>query len=520
MRMLKRTKSVCPKCKRVLEADIVEENEKVFIIKTCPEHGTFKEVYWSDYYMYFQAEKYGNDGRGVENPKINASSEDSCPWACGLCNFHKSHTVLANIFVTNRCDLRCWYCFANAGAQGYVYEPDFETIVKMLKVLRENKPVPTPAVQFTGGEPLLRDDMLDIVREAKKLGFPHIQLNTNGLRFAREPELAVQFREAGVNVVYLSFDGVTEKTNPKNHKYIPAILDALRDAEMPVVLVPTVIKGVNDHEIGAIIDFAIKNIDIVRGVNFQPVSFVGSMPAKLREKMRITIPDVIHAIEEQTSGKIPINAFYPVPTVVPVSRFVEALTGEPQVEFTAHPHCGMATYLFVDEERNVVPITDFIDVPGFITLLNSMARENLQSRLGKAKALAKLVTGITKVIDTSKAPSGMDVKKILIDIFKNADYSTLGEFHWNALFIGMMHFQDPYNYDIERVKRCVIHYATPDGRIIPFCTYNVFPEVYRDKINKQYGMSIEEWERKTGRKLEDEIVGQVTEEGFKEKEFN
>jgi uncharacterized radical SAM superfamily Fe-S cluster-containing enzyme len=233
------------------------------------------------------------------------------------------------------------------------------------------------------------------------------------------------------------------------------------------------------------------------------------MPAKTRERMRVTIPDVIHAIEEQTNGKIPVNAFYPVPTVVPVSRFVESLNGQEEIEFTTHPHCGMATYVFKDEERGIVPITEFVDVVGFITLLNSVARENLQSKLGKAKAIAKIMTNFNKVFDHDKAPKGMNLKELLIKILKNDDYSSLGEFHWNALFIGLMHFQDPYNYDIERVKRCCIHYVTPDGRIIPFCTYNVFPEVYRDKINRKYGMSIKEWEQKTGKKLEDDLVCKV-----------
>ncbi len=516
MREVGRTKSVCPECNRVIDAVLVEKDEKVYIIKECPEHGKFEEIYWSDYYMFTWARKFWEDGEGVNNPNVKVE-EDKCPFACGLCNFHKTHTLLANVFVTNRCDLRCWYCFANAGSQGFVFEPEKEKIIEMLRVLREEKPVPCIAVQFTGGEPLIRDDMIEIVREARKMGFTHIQLNTNGLRFAREPELAKEFRKAGVNVVYLSFDGVCPKTNPKNHKYIGDILAALRDAEMPAVLVPTVIKGVNDHVIGKIIKFALDNIDIVRGVNFQPVSFVGSMPKHLREEQRITIPDVIHAIEEQTDGAIPASAFYPVPSVVPISKFVESLTGEKQISFTVHPNCGMATYVF-KEDGKIIPITDFIDVPGFMALINAMAKENLQSKLGKAKALAKLMKDINKVFDSKKAPEHINIKDLLLTVLKKGDYESLGDFHWNALYIGMMHFQDKYNYDIQRVQRCGIHYVTPDGRIIPFCAYNVFPEIYRDKINRAYGMSIEEWEAKTGKKLNDDVKAHVTKEGFIEKE--
>jgi uncharacterized radical SAM superfamily Fe-S cluster-containing enzyme len=227
------------------------------------------------------------------------------------------------------------------------------------------------------------------------------------------------------------------------------------------------------------------------------------MPKKERDQYRITIPDCLKAIEEQTNGEISRDDFYPVPSVVPVSKFVEAITSRPQYELTAHFACGMATYLFI-EDGKMIPITRFIDIAGFLEFLDKKADEIRDSRMKSLKAL-KNVIDLRKFIDSSKAPKGMSMRSILFNILVKHDYSALGEFHKKSLFIGFMHFQDLYNYDIARVERCEIHYATPDGRIIPFCTFNVIPEYYRDRIQEKYGTPIEEWERKTGRKLRDDI---------------
>ena len=394
-------------------------------------------------------------------------------------------------------------CFFYAKRAGYVYEPTLEQIVQMVRTAKNLKPVGCNAVQLTGGEPTLRDDLIDIIKAIKAEGIDHVQLNTNGIRLALQPDLALKVREAGVNTVYLSYDGVDEKTNPKNHKEIPKILENCRRAKLGLVLVPTVIKTVNDHQLGDMIRFAADNIDIIRGVNIQPVSLVGSMPRKERDKYRITIPDVIKRIEEQTNGEISRDDFYPVPCVTAISHFVEALTGYPQYEFTCHFACGMATYVF-KENGKLIPITRFVDVEGFFEYLDEKAEELKNSKMKSIRAL-KSILDLRKFVDSKKAPKGLDVSKILFDVLVRHDYTSLGEFHARTLFIGMMHFQDLYNYDIERVKRCVIHYGTPDGRIIPFCAFNVLPEIYRDKIHEEFGIPIEEWEKKTGKKLKDDI---------------
>lgn len=496
-----KTLSLCPECLKRLTAEVYEENGKVMIKKTCPEHGEFVDVYWGDVELFKKASRFSHEGRGLENPHVNNAD---CPFTCGLCKIHKSHTALLNIVLTNRCDLACWYCFFYAKRAGYVYEPSVEEIKKMVRAAKNEKPIGCNAVQLTGGEPTLRDDLIEVIKAIKEEGIDHVQLNTNGIRLAMEEGFATEVREAGVNTVYLSFDGVDEKTNPKNHHEIPKILENCRRAGLGIVLVPTVIKGVNDHQLGDIIRFGAENIDIIRGVNIQPVSLVGSMPKKEREKVRITIPDVIKRIEEQTNGEISRDDFYPVPSVLPISYFVESLTGKPQYELTTHFACGMATYAF-KENNKLIPITRFLDVEGLFEFLMEKAEELKKSRIKTIRAL-KGIIDLRRFIDSNKAPKEFDISKILFDVLIRHDYTTLGEFHVRSLFIGMMHFQDLYNYDISRVKRCAIHYAVPDGRIIPFCAFNVIPEIYRDKIQAEYGIPLEEWEKKTGKKLKDDII--------------
>ncbi|MFA4855426.1 MAG: radical SAM protein [archaeon] len=499
---IRKTTSLCPECLEVLPATIFAENAKVFIEKKCPKHGYVKELYWGSYKMYKRAEQFAAKGRGVENPNIQGPV--TCPKTCGLCALHKTNSSLTNIVLTNKCDLNCWYCFFFAEKSGYIYEPTRQQIKEMLQKIRDEKPVPGNAVQLTGGEPTLREDLLDIIGDIKELGFDHIQLNTNGINLALDSKLAARVRHAGVNTLYLSFDGVTEKTNPKNHWEIPRVLDNCREAGVGIVLVPTIINGVNDHEIGDILRFGFDNIDTVRGINYQPVSLVGQMPKKQRAKYRITIPDVIAKIEEQTNAEITSEDFFPVPTAVPIAQFVEHLRNRPQYELSAHFACGMATYVFKDGDK-IMPITRFLNVEGFVEFLNEQGQE-MKNGTSKYIVGAKSLFKFKSLIDTSKTPKDLNFTKVLFDVLVRHDYKALAAFHHKSLFIGMMHFMDLYNYDIQRVQNCAIHYATPSKEqpIVPFCAFNVIPELYRDKIQKEFGMSIKQWEKRTGRKLKNE----------------
>ena len=505
------TASLCPVCYRLLPAVVFERDGKVWIRKVCPEHGEFEELYFGDASMYKRFVKYEEEGRGVKPAYVELRAP--CPFNCGLCPMHRNHSALINIVVTNRCNLKCWYCFFYAEKFGYVYEPSLEQIRFMIR--RAKAQGVTLAVQITGGEPTLREDLVDIIRMLKEEGVRHIQLNTNGIKFAelyvQDPVKAVEYarslRQAGLNTVYLSFDGVTPKTNWKNHWEVPFIFEVFRKAGVTsVVLVPTVIKGVNTHELGAIIKFAGKHIDVVRGVNFQPVSLTGMMPREEREKYRVTIPDAIRFIEEQTEGQIYRDAWYPIPVAAKFAEFVEAMTGEPQFIMANHPACGAATYVFVEKgedglPKRFIPITDFFDVEGFVEYLEEKSRELRKigdARLRRYLTIAKMAIDLRKFVDAAKIPKDLNITKLLLKVFVKRNYEALGELHYKMLFLGMMHFMDLYNYDVARVTRCNIHYAVPDGRLIPFCTFNVLSDIYRDAIQKKYGVPIDQWKGELG----------------------
>jgi uncharacterized radical SAM superfamily Fe-S cluster-containing enzyme len=500
-RFLRQTKSICPECNRIIDATIFERNGEVYIGKTCPKHGYFEDVYFGSYSMYERFSGYARDGRGISNPKI-VSDNITCPASCGLCSNHLSHTALANIVLTNRCDLNCWYCFFYAEKAGYIYEPTIDQIRRMVRNLLAEKPIPGVAVQLTGGEPTMREDLIEIIKAIKEEGLTHIQLNTDGVNLSRKPELVRAVRDAGVNTLYVSFDGVTPKTNPKNYWEIPNLLKNCRDANLGLVLVPTVINGINDHEVGEMLRFAFLNMDIVRGLNYQPVSLVGRIPKREREKFRITIPDVIGKIEEQTNGTVKSDDWFPIPAAMPFSRFIEAWTGQLKYELTTHFACGAATYIFNDEGK-MVPITRFVDIDGLLKFLDEKA-EKIERGENKYLVGLSVITNISRFINKSRMPHGLNLTQMLINVIAKHDYSALGELQMRSLFVGMMHFQDKYNHDEERVRRCDIHYLTPDDRIIPFCTFNVIPEWYRDRIQKKYSLTIEEWENKTGRKLKND----------------
>jgi len=253
--------------------------------------------------------------------------------------------------------------------------------------------------------------------------------------------------------------------------------------------VPTIARGTNDDQIGDIVKFAGKNLDVVKGVNFQPISFAGRVEKEELRQMRITIPETLKLLSEQTNCQISPNDFYPVSSVLPFSHFIEAWKKKPQIEFTIHPHCGAATYVFTEGSK-FIPITRFVDVEKLLNFVETSAQKLKEStfpKIDKTKIISQMVKILPRLIDKEKAPKSIDITKMLINIFKNGTKDALGEFHRKTLFIGTMHFQDAYNFDLERVKRCGIHYVVPDGRIIPFCSYNT---IHRENIEKKFSRDL------------------------------
>lgn len=509
------TRSICPECGKIVPARVFEEDGSVFMEKVCQEHGSFRDVYWSDVELYLRAERWGVDGTGVENPDYQATS-DQCPFVCGLCSAHLSTTNLANIDLTNRCNLNCPICFANANASGYVFEPTFDQIVSMLKKLRDERPVPTPAVQFSGGEPTIYPRFLDVIRVARDMGFTQIQVATNGVLLARRDGFAQEMADAGLHTVYLQFDGLREENYiaargvPLLNSKIKAVENCrkVRPKPLAVVLVPTIVNTINDDQVGAILDFAIRNRDVIRGVNYQPVAFTGRIDEEARERERFTLSDLAIRLEEQTEYLTRYD-FYPVPSVVAISRLVSAIQG-PKVAFTSHPHCGIATFLVIDERGHPTPINRFVDVDGmlkrmwelsnkadttlgrFIIKLGKQFSKYRSEEAKRGMIIKKFNEYFGEFIRKEDLPEGMKLDEVLAHLLIDPSKEPLKEFSWSTMFVGGMHFQDAYNYDVERVMRCVIHYATPDGRIIPFCAYNSGP-TYREAVERKFSVPYDVW---------------------------
>jgi uncharacterized radical SAM superfamily Fe-S cluster-containing enzyme len=486
---LRTTKSLCPECLDVIDASIIEEKGKIMLEKTCNKHGFFKDVYWSSAEQFERMNHYMHDGGGITNQ--NVSSNGDCPASCGLCASHKTTTLLANIDVTNRCNQNCPVCFANASVSGYLYEPSLDRIRAMIQVLRDEKPVPCPAVQFSGGEPTMRNDIIQIIKIAREFKIGQIQMATNGIKLAESLKFCKDLETAGLNTVYLQFDGVTAQPYmiTRGYNALPLKLKAIENCRAAnlesVFLVPTLAKGVNDDQVGDIIRFASDNRGAVEGINFQPISFAGRVNKEERLEKRVTIPDLFRQVEEQTDGAITAEDFYPVPLVVPISRFITALGGAPHAELTVHPHCGAGTYVIVEEGR-VTPLTRFVDVEGLVEHINELGQEKYRwtgKTLSKIKRMVSLISVLPKYIDMGKAPRSVDIKKLIFNVLTKGTGEAIREFNKHTLFIGAMHFMDLYNIDLERIKRCGVHYATPDGRIIPFCTYNT---IYRAEVERKF----------------------------------
>lgn len=484
-------KSICPICLNVVYAHIFQEGGEIFMEKRCEAHGNFRDLYWSDASLYKKFTKYLYTGQGLDN---SLSSNKGCPFDCGICDNHLTGTLLANIDLTSRCNMACPVCFADAG--GRIYEPTLDQVRAMMQVLRSEEPVPCPAVQFSGGEPTVRDDLPQIVAMAKEMGFSQIQIATNGLRLASSLDLCRLLERSGLNTVYLQFDGVTPEPYlaVRGDNFLPvkqrAIENFRRAGQTSIVLVPTLAKGINDSQVGGIVRFASENLDVVKGINFQPLAFAGRIGSEERNERRITIPDLLSLMEEQTDNEITRDDFYPVPFVVPISWLLTAESGMLQPAFTVHPCCGAATYIY-RYSGHMIPINRFIDVEGLMEMialevegLNNSTNGSMSS-IAKLRMKGKILREIPRFVDEARVPGDLNVTRMLLKIFTNGTRESVREFHNKTLFVGVMHFQDAYNMDIERLQRCGIHYATPDGRLIPFCAYNV---IHRKAVEDRFSL--------------------------------
>lgn len=453
--ILSYTESVCPECLARVPATRVLSGGDVYLEKACPQHGAFRTILWRGEPSY----------TSWLRPKIPSYPQnpatgvvDGCPFDCGLCPEHRQHTCSVLLEVTQRCDLGCPVCFADSGKPGAGDWSLAEVAAWYERLLALGGPF---NIQLSGGEPCVRNDLPEIIRMGRNYGFTFIQVNTNGLRFARDPDYLAEVKEAGLTTVFLQFDGTNDAIYRKIRgrdlfeKKLQAIANCVEQG-VAVVLVPTLIPGINTGDIGNIIRLALANMPVVRGVHFQPVSYFGRYPRDPCEEARITIPEVIREIEKQTEGILPVGSFCP-----------------PGCE---NALCSFHGNFVLMPNEALKPISHFKET--------TCDCKPIIAAEGAARARRF-------VSDNWSAPAPIPERSIFnkrprldeLDIF-------LERKRTHTFCVSGMAFQDAWNLDLERLKDCCIHVASPDGRLVPFCAYNLTDRygrsIYRDH---QVGLS-------------------------------
>jgi uncharacterized radical SAM superfamily Fe-S cluster-containing enzyme len=481
---VKKTKSICPVCQKKIDAELTEADGKILITKKCEEHGTFSATHWQSPNIFNSAEnldyfKYFGDADCPTNP-------EGCPYVCESCNNHVSDTVIGVIDVTKRCDLRCAICFSTFPEQELEYEPSKEEIVKILEFLSEANPKP-PAILFSGGEPLEREDMHEIIGAAHKLRFMTI-LATNGIKLAESPEIAAKLKANGLNIVYLQFDSFHDEFYQKirGRKLLKTKLKAIevcRELDMEIILVNTLMHGFNDNEVGAVVRFAAQNSDIIRGLIFQPIAFTGrATDNPFREAWRDW--HFAEEVENQSRGEIKTTDFFPMSVMVSPIMIMRKFMKKPWPLFSCSPQCGIVNWMYVSKNSTIIPINHFVNFEKFFRSIEKTAK-SVESK-SKLSLLSTLFLAAMQSLNwplVTKEIGFFTLMKTILKTHISPTYQSLGSLRRRIFLLGCMAFMDQYNFDVNRVRRCVIHYVTPDLKVIPFCAYN---NVHRIETEKEY----------------------------------
>jgi len=420
--------SVCPECLNRLSGRLVLQDGAVSLQKNCPEHGAFSATVWRGEPAF----------QTWVRPKIAFAggfrelSRQGCPFDCGLCEHHAQRTCTALVEITSRCNLRCPVCFADSGGVGA--DPDHDTLQQMFAQIMAR--TGGCNLQLSGGEPTVRQDLEQIVGLAKSAGFEFVQLNTNGLLLAEKPEFAQQLKQAGLSSVFLQFDGVDDDVflalrGRKLFELKCRAIDHLAAAGLGIILVPTLVRGINTEQLWNIVRFALQRQPGVRGVHFQPMSYFGRFPAVFSPD-HFTLPELMRALSRQSGDVLKVDDFRP-----------------PGCE---HALCSFSAKYLVQEDGKLQRLGS-----GTCDCRPQPAEQGALKSIG---ITARQWGGVEGCCEPAAEPKD-DLERFLMQARPH------------TFSLSAMAFQDAWSLNLERLQGCCVHVAQPDGRLIPFCSFNL-----------------------------------------------
>jgi uncharacterized radical SAM superfamily Fe-S cluster-containing enzyme len=477
-----------------IEATITEKDGKIVMVKDCPIHGHFEDVMAIDTAFFKHLEEVfpGRDIRAHNDETLHNHGSSTV--------LHGRGSVLT-VDLTNRCNMMCDPCFMDANQVGFVHELGWDDIKQVLDNAITIKPRRQMSVQFSGGEPTMSPYFLDAVRYARKVGYNSVQAATNGIEFAKSPEFAKAAAEAGLRYAYLQFDGIGNAAN--SHRRVGNLFDVklqaiknLHAAGVDIVPVITIVNGLNNEQVGRVVEFALDNPRTINFLSFQPVSFTGrdeEITPERRAAQRYTLSHLAHDVKNQTGIGEPIRDWFPISFMSTFTDWADVVHGPDrdwgQLTCGCHPNCGIGMAVMIDKEtKEAVPVTAFLKAEQLakdVAKVNDAARGRLLSVAGMALALmrnydpfkapthfriADLMKKFDKTFGATKAAQAGKYGKVEGDRTMD-DIQKRRADRWNFLFIAGMWFQDLFNYDFRRTEMCIIPYATQQGEI-SFCAYN------------------------------------------------
>jgi uncharacterized radical SAM superfamily Fe-S cluster-containing enzyme len=500
-----------------IKAQIIERDGKIWMVKDCPKHGHFEDILSIDpaFTRHLEEVFPGRDIRAHNDEALHNH---------GSSTIKSGRGAVLTIDLTNRCNMMCDPCFMDANQVGFVHELTWEEIKTLLDNAISIKPRRQLSVQFSGGEPTLSPYFIEAIRYARKLGYNSVQAATNGIEFAKSPEFCKQAAEAGLRYVYLQFDGIGNAAN--SHRRVGNLFDVklraienLHNAGVEIILVVTIVNGINNEQVGRIIQFALDNPKKIAFCAFQPVSFTGrdeNITDERRMAQRYTLSHLAHDVKKQLGIGEPTRDWFPISFISTFSDWSDLVHGPQadwgQVSCGCHPNCGVGMAIMVDKEtKEAVPVTAFLNADRLardIAKVNDAARGKWLSILGMALSLMRnydpfqapthfKLTDLLVKFDKSFGATGRNYGKVTADRTME-DIQKRRSDRWNFLFIAGMWFQDLFNYDFRRTEQCIIPYATQEGEI-SFCAYNTGVG-WRKIVEKMYmTATLTKWYEEHGR---------------------